>query len=221
MKRLRRTDITGQKFGMLTVIERDGYGVDKDGKHYSLWKCQCECGNITTISQHLIVTGEKRSCGCLRKQFKSTKGERHGMSGTRLYTTYRMMLARCENPTDHHFKDYGGRGIKVCDEWKNSFNSFYEWAIANGYTDNLTIDRIDVNGNYEPNNCRWATNTQQQRNKRNNKRHLVNGEYLLIKEISEKYNIPEETLRGRMRYGNMTMQEAVNHKKYSNFKKEV
>ena len=209
MKRLRRTDITGQKFGKLTVIERNGYTADKDGKRISMWLCKCECGNTATVSQKLLVTGGKKSCGCIRKYYKGNKLEQHGKSHTRIYAIYCRIFTRCENPNDMHYKDYGARGIKICDEWKNSFQAFYEWAMNNGYKDNLSIDRIDVNGNYEPNNCRWATAEQQQNNRRCNVRYLVNGEELLMKQIVEKYGIPDSTLRGRMKSHNLTMQEAI------------
>ena len=212
MGRLRRTDITGEKFGKLTVIQRNGYTTDKDGKRTSLWLCKCECGNKITVPQHNLVTGGRKSCGCLRNKLHDTYTT-HNLSRSRIYHTYNNMLTRCYAKKDKHYDSYGGRGIKVCDEWKSDFMSFYKWAIKNGYNDSLTIDRIDVNGNYEPNNCRWVNAEIQNRNKRNNVRYNVYGESLLIREISEKYNIPIPTLRGRMKKFNISMEEAIEYKK--------
>lgn len=212
-KRQRRTDISGMKFGKLTAIKKVGYGVDKDGKRYALWQCKCDCGGEKIANQHTLIDGKIKSCGCLRKRDYSCNTS-HGKSRTRLYHIHNSMKDRCNNPNDQHYKNYGGRGIKVCDYWngKDGFLNFYVWSMQNGYKENLTIDRIDVNGNYEPSNCRWATTEQQANNKRTNKRYEVNGESLLIKEVAEKYNISVHTLRARIKRG-LTMQEAVNHKK--------
>lgn len=217
-KRPRRLDITGMKSGKLTAVEKIGYDTDKDGKRFALWKCECECGGIGIFNQHKIVSKSVKSCGCMRNR-EHYRSIQHGMSQTRIYRTYCGMKARCDNPNDQHYKDYGGRGIKICNYWRGimGFTHFYEWAMKNGYRDDLTIDRIDVNGDYEPNNCRWATNEQQQTNKRDNVWHIVDGQRMLMKEISKKYNIPEVTIRGRMARG-MTAQEAVYYRqpeKYS------
>ena len=209
-KRPHRLDISGMSFGKLTAIEKTGYGVDKDGKRYALWKCKCECGNEIIAKQHTLVSGGKKSCGCMRKRDYTKPIVNHSMSKTRIYRTYHAMLNRCMDEQEQHYPDYGGRGIKVCKEWTGvyGFLNFYKWSMQNGYTEDLTIDRIDVNGDYEPDNCRWTTIQVQSTNKRNNVRYDINGEMLLIKEISQKYNIPEPTLRGRMAKG-MTMQEAL------------
>lgn len=212
MKRLRRTDITGEKFGKLTVIKRNGYTTDKDGKRTSLWLCKCECGNEVTTTQHNLVTGGRKSCGCLRNKIKESHTH-HNMSHTRIYGIYNGMLTRCYNKNDMHYKYYGERGIKVCDIWKNDFLSFYKWAMDNGYKEDLSIDRINVNGNYEPNNCRWADSQTQSENTRKNVRYNVYGESLLIREIHEKYNIPISTLKGRMKKYNISMEEAIEYKK--------
>lgn len=120
---------------------------------------------------------------------------------TRLYSIYTNMKTRCYNPHCHAYDRYGGRGIKVCVEWLEDWWSFHDWAISNGYDDSLTIDRIDVNGNYEPSNCRWATTEEQAYNKRNTVRVEINGEYLTLKEIAVKYNINEHTVRTRYKKG--------------------
>lgn len=211
-KRLRRTDLTGMKFGKLTVIEKAGYGVDKAGKRYALWKCKCECGNEKTYNQHTLVMGAAKSCGCMRKRYTNAH-ELHGLSRSRIYRTYYGMLYRCYSESDSRYSSYGGRGITVCDEWRGTYGfiNFYNWAMENGYSDDLTIDRIDVNGNYEPSNCRWATREQQCNNQRTNVFYSVHGETLQMKQIVEKYHISETTLRSRMKRMNISMEEAVDY----------
>lgn len=163
-------DLTGKKFGRLTVIERSGS--DKHGT--PLWLCKCDCSNKKLVRGYDLVRGSTKSCGCLSSEMFVERHKKHGMKNTRLYEVWKSMRKRCFNPNSPNYKNYGGRGITICDEWKDSFKAFYDWAISSGYDSNAkrgeyTIDRIDVNGNYEPSNCRWLTIQEQQRNKRNNK----------------------------------------------------
>jgi hypothetical protein len=162
----RLKDITGQKFNRLTVICRDG--VTSDGK--AAWLCVCECGNIITVNGKYLRTGHTKSCGCYRNELSSKRttyiNYKHGLSKTRLYNTYKNMLKRCYDMTNDHYKYYGALGVQVCDDWKNDFISFYQWAISNGYETHLTIDRRNPYGNYEPLNCRWVTMQEQAKNKR-------------------------------------------------------
>lgn len=157
-------DLTGQHFGRLTVLRR----VENRGR-YPCWECKCACGRTTYITTPSLRSGHTISCGCYRKEVElenlSIHRQTHGQSYSRLYRTWANMKARCENPNNHNYVYYGGRGIRVCDESK-SFEPFEAWALSNGYSENLTIDRINVDGNYEPANCRWATVTEQNRNKR-------------------------------------------------------
>jgi len=160
-------DRIGKKFGKLTIIN---VIKNKGKKTYVL--CKCDCGNTKQIRLDGITSGLVVSCGCFNKEqaIKTGKKKRtHGKTHTRIYRIWRKMKERCYYEADRRkYKYYGGRGITVYEEWKNSFEKFYDWAITHGYADNLSIDRIDVNGNYEPSNCRWITMAEQQRNKRNN-----------------------------------------------------
>lgn len=163
-------DLTGATFGRLTVIKR----VENSKHNAAQWLCKCECGETVVVSSNNLRTGHSKSCGCARKESTSewmTKySTKHGGSKSRLYGVWAGMLRRTRDPKDKRYKDYGGRGISVCDEWAD-FGVFRDWALANGYDEKApygqcTIDRIDVDGNYEPDNRRWATLLEQARNKR-------------------------------------------------------
>ena len=155
-------DLTGQKFGRLTVI--------KHIKH-KFWLCKCECGNEIKVISDNFKAGRTKSCGCYRKENSEMLLYKHGKKHSRLYNVWCGIKRRCFNINCQEYKYYGLRGITICEEWKNDFEQFYNWAMLNGYNEyakfgECTIDRIDVNGNYEPRNCRWITLKEQSKNKR-------------------------------------------------------
>jgi hypothetical protein len=191
-------DIANQKFGKLTVIKRNGS--TKEGKSkIALWLCLCECGNEITVRGSELRNGRTKSCGCLQRERASIVNSTHKMSKMNIYATWVKMLGRCNNPNINDFKHYGGRGIKVCDDWL-SFEKFYE-DFGKDYKEGLTIDRIDVNDGYNLDNCRWATRKVQGNNTRRNKYIEYKGEILTIAEIADKYHINYSVLYKRLKRG--------------------
>ncbi len=194
----RVNDLTNQRFGQLLVLKRAGS--NKRGR--ATWLCLCSCG------KKIVVTGsdllhKQKSCGCTRNKslsdFNKKTKTTHGMRYTRLYSEWRAMLNRCSCSSWRDFNNYGGRGITVCEEWRQNFDAFRDWALTNGYDDTLTLDRIDVNGNYEPSNCRWATLKEQANNTRKNHYVEFNGEKKTIKQWAEDIGINYSTLCSRLK----------------------
>ena len=170
-------DLSGQRFGRLVAISAEK---DSEGRRY-IWTCKCDCGNYTKAGVSALLRGNKRSCGCLQKDALMNRNMRHGYSKERLYRVWKGMRSRCNNPNHTSYAKYGGRGIKVCDEWNSDYLAFREWAVLNGYDEEAeygecTLDRIDVDLGYTPDNCRWVSESSQANNKSDNRLITLNGE---------------------------------------------
>lgn len=163
----------GESYGYLKILE-EVRTQRKSGKTLRGVRCACKCGNVITRQLELVVLGKIKSCGCIYR-WESAKSKSHGLTGTNIYNRWRSMKQRCYDPNADMYGIYGGRGIKVCDAWQE-FVPFYEWAIANGYSKNLQLDRIDNNGNYGPENCRWVTASENSNNRRTSHFVEYNGE---------------------------------------------
>lgn len=201
----------GARYGRLTVIERK-----ENNKHkIAMYLCKCDCGNEKVIKGTALRNGTTKSCGCYQRDvasatakvyiasenFKPPTRYRHGYANTRLFEIWCRMRERCTNPAKDHYDRYGGRGIKVCNEWMKDFVPFKEWALANGYQDNLSIDRIDNDGDYSPDNCRWATQSEQCRNRSNTVKLTHNGETKPLADWSELYGVKYKLAHERYKKG--------------------
>lgn len=200
-KNNRRENI-GQRFNRLTVI-----GIEHSGKSDRgyRWVCRCDCGKIIRAAPAKVRGGHTKSCGCSKIERVRTDPSMsritHGGKNTRLYSIWRGMIERCCNEKSRSYTRYGGRGITICDEWRHDFSAFRDWASTTGYSDSLSIDRIDVNGNYEPDNCRWATSSEQGNNRRNNHHIEHDGVTHTVTEWAHIYGIEPRTLFNRLRIG--------------------
>ena len=189
-----RIDLTGRRFGRLEVKSYAGLSGSK-----AYWDCRCSCGALTRVAGQLLRGGKSTSCGCYRAELMSATKRTHGMTGTPEYNAYSAMLGRCLNENNHKFEHYGGRGIKSCGRWKESFANFYEDMGARPAEH--TLDRIDVNGDYEPANCRWATATQQAQNKTTNINLTHQGETKCLTQWARELEVPLPTAYCRYQRG--------------------
>lgn len=198
-------DITGKKYKMLIAIEFDHMQGER-----AYWKFQCDCGNIIVARADAVKFGKIHSCGCYQRKLLDEGGytKTHGMTHSIIYDRWQGMIDRCYRKTDKAYYNYGARGICVCDEWRHVFQNFYDWAMKNGYSDELTLDRIDVNGNYCPENCRFISVKEQCRNKRTNVYLAINGETKCVTEWCEIFNFPRHTVYRRLKKNpNATIEE--------------
>ena len=193
-------DLTGKRFSKLTVLEFVGVRY-----HEAQWLCECDCGNKTTVSGRALRRGSTKSCGC----YNTEKATRHGMKYTRLYEKWNHMLERCRNPKNPSYNRYGGRGISVCDEWKESFENFRDWALNNGYDDSLSIDRIDVNGNYCPENCKFSNAKEQANNRTSNRFIEYNGKTKTLAQWADETGIRASTIAARIDLRGWSVEKAL------------
>lgn len=198
-------DLTGQKFGRWTVIRRGADHITKGGNRFTSWECICDCGTIKNVTGNSLINGRSRSCGCehreIQKDVARNNFRTHGDTGTRLYNIWNGMKKRCYNRNAYNYSDYGGRGITVCKEWLGDYCSFRDWAMSNGYNDSLSIDRIDNNSGYYPENCRWVDDTTQCNNRRSNVEYTVFGETMTLAEVARKYGLDYKLLHKKIKSG--------------------
>lgn len=197
-------NLVGKKFGKLTVIEQHGFTKpNKYGQRYAIWYCKCDCGNYVERTTDVLKRG-KSSCGCAQRdnlKKMSLGNTKHGLSKSRIYGIWKNMINRCYREKDIHYQAYGARGIKVCDEWKNDSSKFFEWAFANGYRDNLTIERIDNDKDYCPENCTWIPKEQQPKNKRQNILITYKGKTMCASDWAKETGINANAIRYRFKHG--------------------
>lgn len=187
-------DLTNQKFGYLTALK-----IDTNPKNQRIkWICICECGNYTSVASYQLTSGKTLSCGCKKHE---SKNQTHGMRHTRIYSIWCDMKKRCYNHNSKSYPNYGAKGIRICDEWLNNFEEFKNWSFNHGYSDNLTIDRIDNAKDYCPENCKWTTHAEQQRNRTNNVYLEHNGTKKTIAEWSRELNFNDK--KAYRRYSNL------------------
>ena len=187
-------NMIGKKFNMLTVLEE----CKERKRGYKIYKCLCDCGNITYVRSSHLKNNNTKSCGCLHHKPNRLV---HGKYKTRIYRIYHDIKSRCYNRNETAYKNYGARGIVVCDEWLDDFMNFYNWSTENGYNNSLTIDRINVDGDYEPNNCRWVTMKEQQNNRRNNVYLTCHGKTQTMSQWADELGIKKCTIKARRKYG--------------------
>ena len=203
-------DLTGRKFGWLTVVRFDH--MKREGNHNRpYWMCLCRCGERKIVSSQALRSGSTRSCGCYRKGANHQRLFLGGKERSLLYSVLRMATVRCEDPECEFYHNYGARGIRVCDEWKgiDGFNRFYEWALNHGYKRGLTLDRIDNNKGYGPDNCRFVTRKFQSNNKRNNVYVTLDGTTKTLAEWCEFYNVPYSRVRVRYNVMGWDIEDAL------------
>lgn len=204
----RYKNLKGEKFGRLKVLKIAGRD---EVSRCILWKCKCNCGNTTIVRSNSLLTGNTKSCGCLHEDITTKKNKeraKHGKCNTRLYRIWAHMKERCMKADCKSYKYYGKRDISVCDEWME-FEPFYKWAIANGYKKNLELDRINNDGNYCPENCRWVTRKVQANNKSNNVILEYNGKKMTLAEWSDYTGINYSTLESRLNQSGWSVEKTL------------
>ena len=190
---MKKINLYGKRFGRWTVLRESG----RNKHNHLLWLCKCDCGQESVVLGDSLRKGSSKSCGCLTAEQTAKRNLKHGDSKERLYRIWSGMRVRTTNTRRKEYPNYGGRGIKVCDEWQD-YQTFKEWALSNGYSNDLSIDRIDVNGDYEPANCRWATDLEQMNNQTSNHLITYGGKTMNISQWAEETGIPRSTISARL-----------------------
>lgn len=202
-------DIRGQRFNMLVALIHS-----HNHQKNAYWYFVCDCGLVTIAAAHSVKRGDAKSCGCHRRKVSKEYNTKHGEAGSRtasrLYRIWSQMKRRCDLPTVAAYPRYGGRGIRVCKEWSENFEAFRDWALVNGYSEKLTIDRRDNDGHYEPDNCRWVTRKVQANNRRSNRHLQYSGESYTLAELADKFNVSHSALGFRLLKG-MSPEEAIDY----------
>lgn len=197
-------DLTGKKFARLTVISRADDLTTSKGKRVIRWNCKCDCGNMAVVYGAKLRSGHTKSCGCYMREQSKKANKTHGMADTKIYYEWGAMRERCSKPSNMAYSNYGGRGIKVCQEWENDFSAYYNYVskLPHFGEEGYSLDRIDNDKGYEPGNVRWATRKEQANNRRTNHLLTYNGETHTITEWAEKYNLSQSLVNDRLnRYG--------------------
>ena len=189
-------NLTNKRFGEWSVMSFVG----RNKYRQPIWKCRCSCGTVREIPESNLTRKASTNCGCLKSKNQRKRAYKHGKVNTPLYRSWANMLQRCNNPKNPRFKDYGGRGVAVCEEWKD-FTNFAKWANQNGYIEGLTIERVDVDGDYSPENCKWVPLREQSLNKRTTLYVTFNNEKKSLKEWAERFNISYGSLKKRLYQG--------------------
>lgn len=184
--------MVGERFNFLTVVEEW-----RNDKSQIICRCKCDCGNESIVPLYKLKAERIKSCGCMRKKLISEGNTRHGERKSLLYSKWCGIKRRCYNANDSHYKDYGARGIKMCKEWNDDFGVFKQWAEKNGYVDGLSLERVDVNADYSPENCLWIELADQAKNKRNTIYIIYKGEYKRVSEIAVLEGCSSKTIRTR------------------------
>lgn len=199
-------DLVGQKFSRLYVLSRAPN--NKNGQ--SMWNCLCDCGNQCIVCGSHLLNGNTKSCGCYKNELIGNRRRIHGQCKSRLYNIWENMKHRCLNSKASNYNNYGGRGITICNEWCDSYETFSKWALNNGYDDSLFIDRIDNNKGYCPDNCRWATRLMQNRNQRSNHRITYQNETHTLSEWAEIKGLSRSCLDTRINRRHWSIEDALN-----------
>jgi hypothetical protein len=196
MTRIRdKADIVGKRFGRLVVLSP----IRKNGR--LKYKCQCDCGNITTVCRYNLLNGNTTSCGCYHREVISKIHRSHGSTPRRLYNIWTGMHSRCYDKNCSCYDRYGGRGIRICPEWRNDYPKFRDWSLSHGYSSDLSIDRINTNGDYSPDNCRWADVITQANNKHNNHYLVIDGARYSVNQAARQFGINNKTILWRLKNG--------------------